>query len=113
MRIGIPAEGEDLSAQVSSRFARAPWFLLVDPETGEVEALKNQATAASHGAGGQAVQELARHDVSVVLAPRVGPKAADSLSAAGMSVYEAADCTCSEALEAYKAGKLPLVQEGR
>jgi hypothetical protein len=30
-----------------------------------------------------------------------------------MSVYEAADCTCSEALEAYKAGKLPLVQEGR
>jgi predicted Fe-Mo cluster-binding NifX family protein len=113
MRIAIPAEGEDLSAQVSGRFARAPWFLLVDPNTDEIEPVKNQATAASHGAGAQAVQELARLGASVVFAPRVGPKAASALAAAGMAVYEAVDCTCGEALTAYKAGKLSLIQEGR
>lgn len=112
MRIAIPAEGEDLSARVSGRFARAPWFLLVDSGTGEVEALLNPATAASHGAGAQAVQELARHDVSAVFAPRVGPKAAGALAAAGMAVYEAADCTCAEALASYKEGKLPLISGG-
>ena len=109
MLIAIPAEGEDLSAAVSSRFARAPWFLLVDSETLEFEAISNPATEASHGAGSLAVQELARRGVSAVFAPRVGPKAAEALSAVGMAVYEVADCTCSEALAYYKEGKLSII----
>jgi predicted Fe-Mo cluster-binding NifX family protein len=41
-KIAVSASGPDLEARVDPRFGRAPYFLLINPDTLEFEALANQ-----------------------------------------------------------------------
>jgi len=104
MRICITTTGTDLDAQVDSVFGRARYFLLVDPETLEVEAVENVPGA--HGAGVQASQIMVDKSVGTVLTGNVGPNAFQGLTAAGIKIYLGAKGTARDALAAYKAGTL-------
>lgn len=110
MKIAIGTLAGELDATVSERFARAPWFLVI--EDGKViEALEGSAASASHGAGGMAVQLLADHGVKAVLARQLGPKAAAAVKAAGMEAWMATEGTARKAVEAFDQGglsRLPL-----
>jgi len=100
--IAVPSDGKTVDSQISDRFARASFFLVFDEEGLLREVIENKAKEAGHGAGGQAVQELSRSGVFVVLAPRIGPKAQAALNAAGMEFYEVKNCnTCKQAVEEY------------
>ncbi len=112
MYIAIPSEGPSLDDMMSPRFARAPWFLIIDTEGNLVEAVDNEAKQAAHGAGGVAVQILADKSVSVVFAPRVGPKASASLQMAKMKVYEITGVSCREAFGKYNEGGLREIPLG-
>ena len=106
MKIALSSEGQTLESPVAERFARCPFFLLVDEEGSLLEALTNQATQAAHGAGGMAVQLLASKGVSALIAPRLGPNAVAALKAAGIRAFEASGMTCEEALKLYNKGSL-------
>lgn len=106
MKIALSSEGQTLESPVAERFARCPFFLLVDEEGSLLEALPNQATQAAHGAGGMAVQLLASKGVSALIAPRLGPNAVAALKAAGIRAFEASGMTCEEALKLYNEGSL-------
>lgn len=106
MKIAISSEGQTLESPVAERFARCPFFLIVDEEGSLLEALSNQATQAAHGAGGMAVQFIASKGVSALIAPRLGPNAVSALKAAGIRAFEASGMTCKEAFEQYKKGSL-------
>ncbi len=106
MKICVTASSEGLSAPLDSRFARAPFMVLVDGETGDAETIANAATSAGHGAGIQAAQTVTRLGAEVLLTAHCGPKAFEVLAAAGVKVFGVQGGTVSEAVDAWNTGRL-------
>lgn len=104
MRVCITSTGKDLDAPVDPMFGRARFFLFVDVETLDTEAVENAPGA--HGAGVQAAQTVASKGAGVVLTGNVGPNAYQGLAAAGLQIYVGARGSGHDALAAYKAGEL-------
>jgi len=92
------AQGPDLDSEVDPRFGRAPYFLIVDPDTMEFEVLTNMHQDAGHGAGIQAAQWIATKNVRAVLTGQCGPKAQRVLEAAGIQIIQDVTGTVREAL---------------
>lgn len=106
-KIAVSASGPDLSAQVNPRFGRAPYFLLINPDTLEFEAVANQENfQAAQGAGIQSAALVARHRPAAVLTGNCGPKAYNTLAAAGIPVFLGITGSVREAIEQYRQGKL-------
>ncbi len=106
MKIAIASEGQALESPVAERFGRCPFFLIIEDDGTLLEALSNEATKASHGAGGMAVQLIAAQGASTLIAPRLGPNATMALKASGIRAFEATGKTCGEALEDFRKGSL-------
>ena len=113
MKIAITATGADLQAQVDPRFGRTQYFIILDPETMEFEAIENSIISAAHGAGIQSGQLMSSKDVSAVITGSVGPNAFQTLTAAGIQIFQSPGGTVEQAVEAYKKGQLqPVTQFG-
>jgi predicted Fe-Mo cluster-binding NifX family protein len=101
MKIAISASEPTVDGPVDPRFGRARFFLIVEGDSGAVEALDNSAVAElPHGAGIAAVEALVRRGVAVVVTGQVGPKAEQGLRAAGIEVRTGATGGCREVLAA-------------
>ncbi len=111
MKIAITATGKDLQSQVDPRFGRAQYFIFVDPETMEFEAIENSSISAVHGAGIQAGQLMSSKDVSAVITGSVGPNAFQTLQAAGVQIFQSPGGTVQQAIDAYKKGQLQPVSQ--
>jgi len=106
MKLCITAAGNDLSSATDSAFGRAPWFVIVDTDSGVFEAVENTSVNASQGAGIAAAQAMADKNVQAILTGRLGPKAQTALSAAGITMYEGlAQTTVGQALEQFRQGQ--------
>jgi len=106
-KIAISASDQSLEAQVDPRFGRASYFLLVNPETMEFEAVANrQNLQAAQGAGIQAAALVARHRPAALLTGFCGPKAFHTLQAAGIKVIVGVAGSVREAVESYRQGRL-------
>ncbi len=107
MIIAVPAEGREPSAKLSTRFARAPWFVLYDSDADRWSVLENlQALDSPQGAGIQAAQMLERHGVQAVITPHCGPKAFRVLQAASIAVYLDSSDEVGQAVKRLVAGEL-------
>lgn len=107
MKIAVSANGPTLDAEVDPRFGRAPYLLIVDPETLEFETVANQINLqAAQGAGIQTAALVARYKPAVVLTGHCGPKAFQTLQAAGIKVIVEVHGTVRQAVEQYRAGQL-------
>jgi predicted Fe-Mo cluster-binding NifX family protein len=106
MKICVTATGNSIDAQIDPRFGRCSYFVIVDSETMQFEAVPNMAAGASGGAGIQAAQAIANKDVKLLITGNVGPKAFQALAAAGIEVATGAFGTVREAVEKYKSGEL-------
>jgi predicted Fe-Mo cluster-binding NifX family protein len=106
MKICVTTVADSLDAQVDQRFGRCQYFLIVDSETMESEAISNESSFAAHGAGIQAAQTVANSGVKVVITGNVGPNAFRVLSAAGIKIVSGASGSVRNAVEKYKKGKL-------
>lgn len=107
MKIAVSASGPTLDAAVDPRFGRAPYLLIVDPDTLEFEAVANQINLqAAQGAGIQTAALVARYQPAAVLTGHCGPKAFQTLRAAGIPVIVEVHGPVRQAVEYYRAGKL-------
>lgn len=106
MKIVVSASAPDLSSPVDPRFGRCPYFLFVDPETMQFEAVENPNIASSSGAGIQSAQFVANKEANVLLTGSCGPNAFQTLNAAGVEVIVGVMGTVQEAVQQYKSGKL-------
>jgi len=106
MKVAVTATGVDLNAPVDPRFGRAQYFIIVDLETMEFEAIPNPNINAMGGAGIQSAQLLGNKGVGAVITGQVGPNAFQTLSAIGVPIYQAMGGTVVQAVEAFKAGRL-------
>lgn len=106
MKIAITSTGQDLTSQIDPRFGRSPYFIFIDPETMQFEAIENPNVNAMGGAGIQTAQLIANKGVEVVLTGSCGPNAFQTLQAAGVKVIVGVVGTVNEAIEKYKSGGL-------
>ncbi len=106
MKICVSAAANDLDALIDPRFGRCPYFVIVDSETTQFEAISNMASDAVSGAGIQAAQTIAGRGVKVLITGNVGPNAFQALSAAGVKIVIDASGTVREVVERYKRGEL-------
>ncbi|MBW2038185.1 MAG: NifB/NifX family molybdenum-iron cluster-binding protein [Deltaproteobacteria bacterium] len=111
MKIAISSTGNTLDSPIDPRFGRCQFFIFVDPETMEFEAVENQAMMAAGGAGPQATQFIANKGVEVIITGNVGPNAASSLMAAGLKIYVGASGTVRETLNLFKNNQLQDVSD--
>ncbi len=107
MKIAVTAAGPDLDSPVDPRFGRARYLLVVDEETGRVEAVDNSVNlAAAQGAGIQAGRRVVELGVAILLTGHVGPKAFATLCAGGVRVRLGAAGTVAGTLARFRAGEL-------
>lgn len=107
MKVAITVQGKSLSDPLDPRFGRARTFLIVDPETGAVEALDNAVNlSAAQGAGIQSAQRIAQSGATAVITGHVGPKAFAVLHAAGIAIYVAPAGAAEQALAQFRRGEL-------
>jgi len=105
MRIAISATSPILDAEVDPRFGRCQYFIIVDPETMQFEAMENSSAKAAGGAGISAAQMVADKGVQAVLTGNCGPNAYQVLSAAGIQVITGVSGKVKDAIQSYKSGK--------
>ena len=105
MRIAISATGPTLDAEVEPRFGRCPYFVIVDPDTMQFEAMENSNAMQAGGAGISTGQMIASKEVQVVLTGNCGPNAYQVLSAAGIQVITGVSGRIQDAIQAYKSGR--------
>jgi predicted Fe-Mo cluster-binding NifX family protein len=112
MRIALSAQQNNLQALIDPRFGRAQFFILYDTETGDFTVHNNdQNLNAVQGAGIQAAQNVARLGADAVITGHVGPKAFNTLQAAGIKVYVGVAGDVQTAIAAYRAGKFHEVKQ--
>jgi predicted Fe-Mo cluster-binding NifX family protein len=110
--LAVGANGKSLEAKVSPLFGRARFFILVDPDTLEWEALDNLKNLTSpEGVGVATATTLVKKNIRTVVAGRCGPKAFQELQAAGVEVVLNAHGTVRQTLAAFIKGELTRASE--
>jgi predicted Fe-Mo cluster-binding NifX family protein len=106
MKVCLSSTGVNLEAQIDTRFGRCRYFLFVDTDSMEVEAVDNANIASAGGAGIRSAQLIADKGAEVLLTGNVGPNAFDVLNAAGIKIYSGLSGSVKEVLEKLKTGEL-------
>jgi len=112
MKVCITSQGDDLSAEVDTRFGRARYFVIYDDETEEFEVVDNQQNMnAAGGAGVQSGTNIVDKGCDWVISGHIGPKGLSVLKAGGVKIAIGAEGTVEEAIQAFKDGKLKRVDD--
>lgn len=107
MRVGVSASGGDLTARVDDRFGRCPWFLVVDTDSLEFDALENSHVEEEMGAGMAAAKDLIDKHIDAVISGQMGPRAYEVLKALNIDIFLVpGGITVKDALERLKRGEL-------
>jgi predicted Fe-Mo cluster-binding NifX family protein len=106
LKIAFTTSGTDLTAPMDPRFGRATSFLIFNTETNEFVVIDNSHLAAAQGAGIKAAEAVVKAGAAVLVSGECGPKAFSALKKAGVRIYSVKAISVSEALDAYRAGKL-------
>lgn len=101
-KICITSQGKDLEAEVDPSFGRARYFLIVDPETLDFEAVENPNIEAPQGAGIQTAQLISSKNVGTVLTGSCGPNAFNVLQSSGIRVITGTSGQIKDVLQKYK-----------
>jgi predicted Fe-Mo cluster-binding NifX family protein len=112
MKVCITSTGASLDSEMDPRFGRCQYFLFVNPQSLEMEALENPNIGASGGAGIQSAQFVANKGVEAIITGQVGPNAFTTLQAAGMKILVGASGKVRDVLEKYKKGQLTSYAQG-
>ena len=106
MKIAVTAGGPDLDSNVEARFGRCPYFIIVDSQTMQFEAIENPNIALGGGAGIQSAQLMAEKDVKAVLTGNCGPNAFRVFGSAGIEVVVGQNGSVREAVERFQNGTI-------
>lgn len=98
-------ENRGIDSTLSSHFGRAPWFTIIDSETGSVEVIRNDEGSHVHGAC-TPTEEIRRHGVEGVLCRGIGAGASARLAAAGITVYLTDENVAASCITALREGRV-------
>lgn len=103
MKIAVTSTGPSLDDNVEARFGRCPYFLIIDTETMQYEAIENPNLALGGGAGIQSAQLMSEKGVTTVLTGNCGPNAFSVFGQAGIQVIVGVSGPVRNAVEQFKA----------
>jgi len=107
MKVAVTAKGTLLDSDVDPRFGRAPYILIVDTDNWALEVLDNiDNVNAFKGAGIQAATMVSDKGATVLMTGYCGPKAFETLEAAGVKVVSDITGKVRDAVKAFKEGKV-------
>ena len=109
MKMAVSAVGRDLDAQVATNFGRCQYFIIVDSDTLEFDAIENPNIGLMSRAGIQSGQMMADRGVQAILTGDVGPNSFQTLSAAGIQVIAGVHGTVREAIRGFNSGQFQPV----
>ena len=96
---------------MSRRFGVSPYLLVVDLKSGTLEAVRNPGAAAQRAAGMQAVVQLLRQDIQVLLTGYCSPAARQHLEANGVQVHAGLSGIAGDILRRYKINEMESGKE--
>jgi len=111
MKVCITSQGNNLDSQISQIFGRCQYFIFVDTDTLEFEAVKNQNISGSGGVGIKSGQLVVGKQAETILTGYVGPNAAKTLQAAGVNIVLDISGSVKEVVEKYKNGEFEYSNE--
>ena len=110
--IAVCATGPSLADRVHERFGRAEFFQFIDCTTMATRVVTNDGNrAGTDGAGIGAVELLAENGAHVAIVTKVGPKAVEAFTRAGITVFNGGGLTVGEAVAAYLRGDLTCMDQ--
>ena len=83
-KLAVAAEGSKANASVSTRAARAPFYLIFDSNGRMIMSLQNTAAEESGGASSKAVKLLEKYGVGTLVAGDFGGKMLDAMKESGI-----------------------------
>ena len=104
MKIAVTSTGPTLDDNVEARFGRCPYFLIIDTDTMQYEAIGNPNIALGGGAGIKSAQLMSEKGVTTVLTGNCGPNAFNVFGQAGIQVIVGANGPVRNAVEQFKKG---------
>jgi len=109
MKICIPIlENNGFESTISSHFGQTLFFMIIDDETNSMRTIENSAKGGHQGSAGPTPGQLiVEQGVDVVLCGGLGVRAVRMFEQAGIHVFNQASGTVTDAMKAYKEGKLP------
>lgn len=106
MKVVFPSNSQlGLTGSVYNHFGSAPFFVLVDTETGEHEVLVNLDKDHTHG-NCQPLKAMGSATAEVVVVGGIGDGALNKLVNSGLKVFKAVEGTVQKNLELLKDNKL-------
>jgi predicted Fe-Mo cluster-binding NifX family protein/ferredoxin len=106
MKIAVTSTGPTLDDNVEARFGRCPYFLIIDTDTIQFEAIENPNIALGGGAGIQSAQLMSQKGVTAILTGNCGPNAYNVFGQAGIQVIVGVSGPVRNAVEQFKTGAL-------
>jgi len=111
MKVCIPVEEDrGLESPVCAHFGSAPFFLIVDSESGECRTRPNVNRHHGHGMC-MPLSSLQGEQIDAVVVGGIGMGALAKLRNAGIEVFLSRHTTVSETISSLKAGALQKVDE--
>jgi len=111
MRIAVPADGDNLDAEITDRFGRCRQFLLVDTSSASFKVLDNRQHAMNDSPGIASAQMLIRHGVNAVITSKCGPNACKLFDAAGITIVTGATGSIRGAVARFSHEKTSLSED--
>lgn len=102
-KICVTSQGPGLEVDIDPRFGRARYFLIIDLETLEFEAIENPNVDTPHGAGIQSAQLISGKNIGTVLTGNCGPNAQRVFQSTGIKVVTGQSGKVRDALSKYKS----------
>ena len=105
MKIALTTEGPSLEDTVSSRFARAPYFLIVEADTLQCDVVSNTSSVdVAAGLGLKAAWIVVNRHASMVITGRMGPNAQRILEEHGVKIVTGVSGTSArQAVSQYRS----------
>ena len=110
MKICITSTQDNINADIDMRFGRCRYFLIIDTDTMNVDAISNESIMESGGAGVKAAQTVAKTGVKTVITGNIGPNAFQTLKAAGINIITGADGTIKEIIDKFKNNEYETIK---
>lgn len=110
MRVLVTAVAPGLDADIEPRFWHAAYLTVVDTDTLQWEAVPAPIMPSIHSAGTRLGLLSTHQNVGAAISNDFGPNCYIVLESAGIPAYLSGECrTVREAVDAFRAGRLPTI----
>lgn len=106
MKVLIAANGPTLDSSVAKRFGHAPYYLYVDSETGQAQAINNTD---HHDETHAIIPHMVGQGVEVFITGNIGPHAFELTRSLKRQVALARQMSANEALDKLQKGELEIL----